>query len=101
MKNYLLFTLLLISVHVIGQQHPAGSAAGVGLTASAPANIPDFANEVRVLDELNKEDKADAYPWISNDGLRLYFTQAGREGDGIMVAERPDTYHPFNTPVSL
>ncbi|MEO1655858.1 MAG: hypothetical protein AAFU64_20115, partial [Bacteroidota bacterium] len=44
--------------------------------------------ELRPLDEINAPNKADAYPWISSDGLRLYFTRQGNEGDQIVFCER-------------
>lgn len=32
-------------------------------------------DEVRELHELNESDLGEGYPWISNDGLRIYYTQ--------------------------
>ncbi len=52
---------------------------------------------VRALDEINIPDEADAYPWISEDGLRLYFTQ----DQSFFMAERPDDESLFETPQLL
>lgn len=35
--------------------------------------IPFHFNTVRALNEINDPFQADAYPWLSNDGLRLYY----------------------------
>lgn len=43
--------------------------------------------DVRPLDEINTS-SADAYPWISPDGLRLYFTQRQGNEDFFMMASR-------------
>jgi len=35
---------------------------------------------IRPLDEINEKEVSDSYPWLSNDGLRIYFTkQKGSE----------------------
>ena len=50
----------------------------------------------RSLDELNKPGVVDAYPWISPDGLTLYWTREGRgEVSSILQASRPSPSEPF------
>lgn len=44
--------------------------------------------DLRPLDEINDPSRADAYPWISPDALRLYFTRQTSEGDRIVFSER-------------
>lgn len=51
----------------------------------------------RVLDEINSADVADAYPWISGDGLRIYFVKE----QTIYIAERKTATEKFNTPLPL
>jgi len=48
-------------------------------------------DSIRPLTELNKPDTADAYPFISSDGLRLYFNQ----GNTLYVASRSDVNSEF------
>ncbi|MBK8497641.1 MAG: T9SS type A sorting domain-containing protein [Flavobacteriales bacterium] len=52
---------------------------------------------VQALDELNIPASADAYPWISADGLRLYFTQETADDDRLMLATRTSTGDPFGS----
>jgi|GEM_PF-5369760 len=49
----------------------------------------------RNLKEINKEQSTDAYPWLSKDGLRLFWTQTIGGMDQIMQANRPDLETPF------
>ncbi|EJF53594.1 hypothetical protein SapgrDRAFT_1902 [Saprospira grandis DSM 2844] len=44
----------------------------------------------RNLKEVNMEGGTDAYPWLSKDGLRLFWTQTIGGEDQIMQAERPN-----------
>src|SRR5688572_17629433 len=47
-------------------------------------------NNVRALNEINYDSLADAYPWISPDGLRLYLTKdTGIGYDSLFVSSRP------------
>ncbi|MEA3478351.1 MAG: hypothetical protein U9R60_09250, partial [Bacteroidota bacterium] len=54
---------------------------------------------VRELSELNT-DGADAYPWISSDGLRIYYTRGMYENE-LYVAQRDNTTSYFNTPAEI
>jgi hypothetical protein len=52
-------------------------------------------DSVRALSEINLPDSPDAYPWISPDGLRLYYTR----GNGrLFVSQRASTNDLFSTP---
>jgi hypothetical protein len=53
---------------------------------------------VRALSEINNSTNADAYPWISGDGLRLYYT-SGANGNQMMYTQRNTTGSYFSTPV--
>ena len=51
---------------------------------------------------INKPDVADAYPFISGDGLRLYFTSNREGGHGrFFVSKRSSLNEPFGVPVVL
>jgi hypothetical protein len=58
-------------------------------------------DSVRALIELNSTDSADAYPWISPDGLRLYFTKGDGVNDDIFVSTRNDLSEAFSAPLPL
>jgi hypothetical protein len=47
---------------------------------------------VRALSEFNEDAIAEAYPWISRDGLRLYFNKNFK----IVYSERADIYSTFS-----
>ncbi|MFN0202709.1 MAG: hypothetical protein ACKVTZ_14390 [Bacteroidia bacterium] len=52
--------------------------------------------EVRPLSEVNKENISEAYPWISADGLRLFFTQNDDDRDHLYWMEREDVSMKFS-----
>ena len=52
-------------------------------------------DSVRPLIEFNSPDTAEAYPWISPDGLRLYFTKGTGENDEIVISTRNSQYNAF------
>lgn len=66
---------------------------------------PIFENDynIRPISEINEQGFGDAYPWISNDGLRLYYTSQHKndEKSDIWVSHREDIYTPFNPPQPL
>lgn len=52
--------------------------------------------ECSETDKINISDKCEAYPWLSGDGLRLYFTSNRDGGHGnIYFSERTATNMPF------
>jgi hypothetical protein len=57
-------------------------------------------DSVRALTELNVTNQADAFPWISADGLRLYYTNAN-PGESIKYTERNNLNSYFSPPVTL
>ncbi len=82
MKSIFAFTLSLIcSLAALAQP-----ADGVVLE---PQNMP-----------LNMENQADAYSWLSKDGLRLYFTR-DNSSDEIWKAERKSISDEFINPKSI
>lgn len=59
-----------------------------------------YFEEVRSLNEINAPSAMDAYPWISPDGLRLYYTK-GVTYNTFYFASRPDTLSNFTSNVPL
>ena len=58
-------------------------------------------DSIRALSEINSTDTADAYPCISPDALRLYFTKGNDQFDSLYVSSRQSTNDPFGTPELL
>jgi hypothetical protein len=56
---------------------------------------------LRPLTELNQNNQADAYPWISNDGKSLYYTRQGSPDDRIVKTTRENIWSLFSEPVEL
>ncbi len=57
-------------------------------------------DSIRALSEINDVANADAYPWISPDGLRLYFIR-GDNSSGVnqlMFTQRANTNSNFSSP---
>jgi hypothetical protein len=59
-----------------------------------------FAN-IRPLDEINDKDLSDSYPWLSNDGLRIYFTKQKGSEITFHWAERKSINDKFSQPKKL
>ncbi len=57
-------------------------------------------DSVRALNEINDQFTADAFPWISNDGLRLYYTQ-GSLTIFMKYSERATINDPWSAPTIL
>lgn len=114
MKTFLqiLFFVYALQINAQGLDGNGRRFPGHGLTFPAPelqrsSSIPyaDAINSivydsVRVLSELNVIGEADAYSWLSADGLRLYYT-SGSPANHIMFAERLTSNSFFNAPVAL
>ncbi|MCF6132952.1 T9SS type A sorting domain-containing protein [Flavobacterium wongokense] len=66
----------------------------------APLSVDAFENQ-RALTELNTNNMAEAYPWISPDGLRLYFTQGLSNTATLKFTSRPNVLSNFATPVAV
>lgn len=54
-------------------------------------------SKIRMLTELNDPLVSDAYPWMSSDGLRLYYTRNFK----LMFAERTNAQSTFSAPVEV
>jgi len=59
--------------------------------------IGDHYGNTRILDEINRNGYADAYPWISSDGLRLFYTM----DEHIQFTSRESADEVFNKPRKL
>ena len=70
------------------------------LYISAGTEEGAFAN-VRPLDEINDAELSDSYPWLSNDGLRIYFTKQKGSEITFHWADRPDASSKFSKPKKL
>jgi hypothetical protein len=57
--------------------------------------------KVRALNEVCLGDEAEAYPFLTDDGLSLYFTRSTSEGDAIFVAERKSVNQKFSQPTAI
>ena len=57
-------------------------------------------DSVRYLDEVNDSTAADAFPWISANGCRLYYTHANLT-NSLFLSERINVNLPWTIPVNL
>ena len=56
-------------------------------------------DSVRALSEINIIGEADAYPWISSNGLRIYYTKGSSiAGNQFFMASRSDVEDEFGMP---
>lgn len=107
---WITLTLLLLVCSIYGQIDQNGNLSSIGLietdTKSTNGENGCFDNaiefdNVRALSEINVNNRADSYPWISNDGLRLYYT---KQTDSIDIIVRSERAHPdslFSSPIAL
>jgi len=58
---------------------------------------------IRSINEINDEERTDSYPWISADGLKLYFTKSTLESghDLLYMVSRETATANFGTPELL
>jgi WD40-like Beta Propeller Repeat len=56
----------------------------------------DLGTDSLMVQQLNMKEKADAYPWLSADGLRLYFTAERENVNQTYFAERASIDDPFS-----
>jgi Secretion system C-terminal sorting domain len=57
-------------------------------------------NDTRSLTELNSSITGEGYPWISSDGLRLYYLSGeGAEQNMLYYTERANVDSPFQAPI--
>lgn len=57
-------------------------------------------DSIRPLSEINNPLNADCFPWISGDGLRLYFV-SGADTNKLMFCSRNNINSYFNTPTTI
>jgi hypothetical protein len=91
---------ILLSLPAIGQERDAqGNPAGPLMHGNPVTRmhynptLPMY-DSIRPLTELNTA-SADAYPWISADGLRIYYTSTLTSGQGLVTASRNSLSDPF------
>ena len=59
-------------------------------------------DSIRALTELNTSQAGEGYPWISKDGLRIYFTRGINGNDNrIMYSKRSSINDFFSDPIQL
>lgn len=76
-----------------------GSESGAGATSAVPFPADGRFTDARTVAVASGENEINAYPWISADGLVLYWTREGTaEGSSIQQATRPNVDAPFGTP---
>lgn len=76
----------------------------ISISSSQAQEIPPIEfqfDSMRYIDELNNDTIAEAYPWISNDGLRLYYTLADEGRDVYVMAQRNNIDNLFESPTIL
>ncbi|MDD5528686.1 MAG: T9SS type A sorting domain-containing protein [bacterium] len=64
-------------------------------------SLTDPFDSLRPLSEINITDTADAYPWISPNGLHLYFAQEDSQGVYLYMASRSNRDSLFGAKESL
>lgn len=63
------------------------------------ANIPGY-EDTRALSEISSTGAGDGYPWISGDGLRLYYSSGGGGDQNLLYyTERSDVNSPFQASI--
>lgn len=70
----------------------------IGAEAQTPSAIPY--SDDRLLDEINTS-SADAYPWISADGLRIYYTRNTGGSNTLFMSQRATVADLFSAGVAL
>lgn len=112
-KAILLVTALFLTQYSFAQTEVAAlSPAALELAAlqsesvlfssATPTADDGDGQTIRAISEINDADNPDAYPWISANGLKLYFTKNLGEGkDQLFVAERKSLNEAFDAPKSL
>ena len=70
---------------------------GANDLAISTKNADGTFSKASLISELNSIDTADAFPWLSSDGLRIYFVK----NDYLMYSERTSPTSAFKHPVPL
>ena len=106
MKKILPYLLTLFSFTVSAQDYNGNIISdpkndNFSLSSFLPLNNTALLfDSVRAVTELNTIGQADAFPWLSADGLRIYYTHDNGT-QTIKYAERPNTSSYFSTPVTV
>lgn len=117
MKIFILIAVTILSISAYSQAfiQPQNMNDGSDMTnipvkkpsiiSNSPYSDPIETTEysydtVRVLNEINVPNLEDVHPWISADGLRLYYT-SGFYNDQLVMAERADINSYFEIPTLL
>ncbi len=88
MKNFSILFFLMICIQ-------GNSQSPDNFRTVNPVNF----ESVRSLNEINDDNLADAYPWISSDGLRIYYTKEYSDGQELVFTERENYDSDFSAPV--
>ncbi|OUJ73029.1 T9SS type A sorting domain-containing protein [Hymenobacter crusticola] len=110
MKKALLFINLLLSYGAFSQTISSHDANGFPLgnvSTYTPSSLPGASTAattysytgVRALAEINDANDADAYPWLSPSGLRLYYI-TGTDSK-LMFTQRASVTGTFCAPVTV
>ncbi len=103
MRKQLRFFLSGILICAAFQYSPAQNVVAEEPDDSSPENLRSVTFHSPHTERLNIKGKAEAYPFLSADGLRLYFT-SDREGPGtgnLFISTRKTIYDPFDNPKIL
>ena len=77
------------------------SAFFVFSTAQSQVPTAIAYSSVELLVAVNQPSAADAYVWLSADGLRLYYTKDIGAGNRLMLLTRPTVAAPFGAAVAV
>ncbi len=102
----LLITTVYAQRNSLGQLRPANEHRSEPKTVESEflkqSSIVAYSyNNVRDLAEINDAFEADAYPWISGDGLRLYYTHSTPNNNELRFTQRPNIQSNFGASVPL
>ncbi|CAN5406527.1 hypothetical protein BH09BAC1_BH09BAC1_14470 [soil metagenome] len=67
----------------------------------ATKNATGEYSSIRSLDEVNDPNVSDSYPWLSSDGLRIYFTKQHGSKITFFVSERSSLDANFSKPSEM
>lgn len=94
-KAFLLFAVLIVSIGTVWSQTNVATS-----TISSSSKSVSFSG-ITPLDELNHSDIAEAYPWISDDGLTLYYVSGDFSAGQMKVVHRNSLTEKFGEPKTL
>jgi len=77
-----------------------GMQSGNDLFVTTKGENGEYTN-IRPLDEINDPNVSDSYPWLSSDGLRIYFTKQHGSKITFYTAERSSLEGTFTKPAEM